>query len=183
MGYCQYTGIVNLPLEVSAPGHRCAALLDHMARRMRVRVEAALEPLGLRPRHLVALTVLRDHAGSTQQALSGTLQIDRTNLVGLLNELERDGLIERRRSTEDRRRHIVDLTQLGSERLSEAELALAAAEAEALSGLDDDQRETLYRLLQQASNGCVGMSAAGLGETDAGDCAAAAAEPVALPVQ
>lgn len=149
-------------------------MLDHMARRMRVRVEAALEPLGLRPRHLVALTVLRDHGGSTQQSLSGVLQIDRTNLVGLLNELESDGLVERRRSAEDRRRHIVELTPLGSRRLSEAELALAAAEAEALPGLDDDQRETLYRLLQQASNGYDGMCTSASSEAD-GICPTTAA--------
>jgi DNA-binding MarR family transcriptional regulator len=144
----------SLPV-VAQPVHRCAALLDHLARRMRVRVESALEPLGLRPRHLVALTVLRDHAGSTQQGLSGMLQIDRTNLVGLLNELEADGLIHRRRSVEDRRRHIVDLTPLGSERLAEAEFALAAAEDEVLAGLDLAQRESLHQLLAQASNGCV----------------------------
>ncbi len=119
---------------------------------MRVRVEAALGPLGLRPRHLVALTMLRDHPGSTQQSLSGALQIDRTNLVGLLNELESAGLIERRRSSEDRRRHTVHVTPLGSERLVEAESALAAAEDEVLVSLDDAQRESLYLLLQQASD-------------------------------
>jgi DNA-binding MarR family transcriptional regulator len=119
---------------------------------MRVRGESALSPLGLRPRHLVALTVLRDRGGSTQQALSTTLQIDRTNLVGLLNELEADRLIERRRSSEDRRRHMVELTKTGANLLAKAEFALAAAENEVLGGLDDEQRETLYRLLQQATS-------------------------------
>ncbi|MDX6599858.1 MAG: hypothetical protein QOE87_3745 [Gaiellales bacterium] len=118
---------------------------------MRVRSEAAIEPLGLRARHLIALTVLRDQRGSTQQALSTTLQIDRTNLVGLLNELELEGLVARRRSREDRRRHIVELTETGALRLTEAERALAAAEDEVLGALDGDQRETLYRLLQQAT--------------------------------
>jgi DNA-binding MarR family transcriptional regulator len=155
--------VSSLPV-ISQPVHRCAALLDHLARRMRMRAEIVLSPLGLRPRHLVALTMLRDHAGSTQQVLSGMLQIDRTNLVGLLNELESDGLIERRRSTEDRRRHLVHLTSLGSERLAEAEFALAAAEDQILTGLTEAQRESLYQLLQQASNG------------HAGDCARAAAE-------
>jgi len=143
--------IATLPV-VNQPTHRSAALLDHLARRMRLRAESALAPLGLRPRHLVALTVLRDHRGSTQQALATTLQIDRTNLVGLLNELEADKLIERRRSSEDRRRHIVVLTRTGANRLAKAELALAAAEDEVLGGLDDEQRETLYLLLQRATN-------------------------------
>jgi MarR family transcriptional regulator, lower aerobic nicotinate degradation pathway regulator len=137
---------------VNQPIHRTAALLDYLARRMRLRAESALAPLGLRSRHLVALTVLRGGGGSsTQQALSTTLQIDRTNLVGLLNELEADKLIERRRSSEDRRRHIVELTAAGADLLAKVELALAAVEDEVLGGLDDEQRETLYSLLQQAT--------------------------------
>jgi DNA-binding MarR family transcriptional regulator len=140
----------SLPLLNRAP-NRSAALIVHLARHMRVRSEAALAPLGLRARHLIALTVLRDQGGSSQQALSTTLQIDRTNLVGLLNELEDDGLIARRRSSEDRRRHIVELTDVGAHRLAQAESALVAAEDEVLGALDGEERETLYRLLQQAT--------------------------------
>jgi DNA-binding MarR family transcriptional regulator len=142
--------ISSLP-AIDQPPHRSAALLVHLARLMRVRSEAALEPLGLRARHLIALTVLREQRGSTQQALATTLQVDRTNLVGLLNELEADGLIARRRSSEDRRRHIVELTAAGAQQLAAAECALAAAEAEVLGALDLQQRETLYHLLQRAT--------------------------------
>lgn len=120
-----------------------------------MRAESSLSPLGLRPRHLVTLTVLRDHGGATQQALATTLQIDRTNLVGLLNELEATGLIVRRRTDEDRRRHVVELTEAGARKLVDAECALAAAEDELFSALDAEQRETLYRLLQQATAGHV----------------------------
>jgi hypothetical protein len=73
---------------VNQPTHRSGALLDYFARRMRVRTEAVLAPMGLRPRHLVALTVLRVRGDSTQQALATTLAMDGTNIVGLLNELE-----------------------------------------------------------------------------------------------
>jgi DNA-binding MarR family transcriptional regulator len=131
------------------------ALLDHLARRMRLRAEAVLTPLGLRPRHLVALTVLRDRGGSTQQALATTLEMDGTNIVGLLNELEAQKLIERRRSPEDRRRHLVELTDAGAKQLVTVEGALLAVEDQVLGALDETQRETLYRLLQQAANGAV----------------------------
>jgi DNA-binding MarR family transcriptional regulator len=144
--------------------HRSSALLDHLARLTRLRAESALAPLGLRPRHLVALTVLREHGSPTQQALAAALQTDRTNLIGLLNELESDGLILRRRSSEDRRRHFVELTDDGGKRLAEAETALAAAEDDVLGALDAEQRETLYQLLAQATSSHVV------------DCAAAAAE-------
>jgi DNA-binding MarR family transcriptional regulator len=138
---------------VTQPAHRSGALLDHLARRMRLRTEAVLAPLGLRPRHLVALTVLRVRGGSTQQALATTLAMDGTNIVGLLNELEADKLIERRRSPDDRRRHVVELTEAGAEQLAKAECALAEVEEEVLGALDASQRETLYDLLQLAATG------------------------------
>jgi DNA-binding MarR family transcriptional regulator len=146
--------------------HRSSALLSHLARLIRMASQAELEPLGLRPRHLVALTVLRENGGvAGQQELASELQVDRTNLVGLLNELEAEGLILRRRSAEDRRRHIVELTAEGGERLAAAETAIGAAEDEVLGALSDRQREQLFELLQRASAG------------RAPDCAAAAAEP------
>ncbi|MDX6228678.1 MAG: hypothetical protein QOI76_2068 [Frankiales bacterium] len=138
---------------VTQPTHRSGALLDFLARRMRLRTEAVLAPLGLRPRHLVALTVLRVRGGSTQQALATTLAMDGTNIVGLLNELEADKLIERRRSPEDRRRHVVELTEAGMEQLAKAERALAEVDEEVLGALDASQRETLYNLLQLAATG------------------------------
>ena len=146
--------------------HRSSALLDHLARLSRARNEAALAPLGMRPRHLVTLTLLRDHGGATQQALASTLQIDRTNLVGLLNELESAGLVLRRRTDADRRRHQVELTDAGLARLCEAEQALAAAENDVFSALDDEQREALYQLLQQATAGHIVSCAAALAQVE-----------------
>ena len=77
---------------------------------MRAEVEAELANFNLRPRHVIALTVLDVLGEPSQSALAESLRIDRTNLVGLLNELEAAHLIERRRSGEDRRRDIVALT-------------------------------------------------------------------------
>jgi MarR family transcriptional regulator, lower aerobic nicotinate degradation pathway regulator len=145
--------------------HRSSALLSHLARLIRMRSEVELEPLGLRPRHLIALTMLRENGGvAGQQELAAALSVDRTNLVGLLNELEAEDLILRRRAAEDRRRHIVELTPAGSERLAAAEKAIGAAEDDVLGALDDRQREQLFELLQQATAG------------RAPDCAGAAAE-------
>jgi DNA-binding MarR family transcriptional regulator len=123
---------------------------------MRVASEAVLADVGLRPRHLIALTMLRDHGEVSQIGLADLLQVDRTNLVGLLNELEAERLIERRRSVEDRRRHEVVLTDTGRQRLADAEFALAAIEDSVLGALDSSQREALYALLRQATDGHLG---------------------------
>ena len=129
-----------------------SALLDHLARLTRTRAHVALEDQGLRPRQLVALTLLRDHGGISQQSLAAALQIDKTNLVGLLNELERDGLVARRRSAEDRRRHIVEITEAGTAKLGAAEAALGSIEDDVLGALSDSERETLYDLLRRATS-------------------------------
>jgi DNA-binding MarR family transcriptional regulator len=133
--------------------NRSAALIDHLARRNRAGSEAALAPLGLRPRHLLALTVLRDHGPTGQQAMAQTLRIDRTNLVGLLNELEEGGLLARTRDAADRRRHLVDLTDAGRARLGEADAVLQCVEDQVLGGLDAAERAQLYHLLRQATRG------------------------------
>ena len=81
------------------------------------------------------------------------LEMDATNVVGLLNELEAENLVERRRSPQDRRRHVVELTDVGVKQLAKAELALAAVENEVFGALDIDQRETFYNMLQQVIGG------------------------------
>jgi DNA-binding MarR family transcriptional regulator len=143
--------VVQHPLQLSAP------LLDHLARRMRTAMESKLETFGLRARHLLALTVLRELGESSQANLSEALRLDRTNLVGLLNELEGAGLVERRRSPEDRRRHAVTLTAAGKRRLERLDKVLAGVEEEVLSGLDFEQRVTFHALLQRAAANAPGM--------------------------
>jgi DNA-binding MarR family transcriptional regulator len=59
--------------------------------------------------------------------------------------------IERRRSPQDRRRHLVQLTDAGGKQLTKAECVLSTVEDQVLGALDDSQREKLYTLLQQAA--------------------------------
>jgi DNA-binding MarR family transcriptional regulator len=125
--------------------------MHHLERVARRSSEIALEPTGLRPRHVLALTILRDHGAMTQGALGDALRLDPANLVGLLNELERLALLERRRDPDDRRRHIVELSPAGREALAGAERALASVQDDVLSGLNDEERCTLHELLLRAA--------------------------------
>ena len=77
------------------------------------RFTEALEPFGIRPRHVAALIELRDRGELTQQSLCGQLHLDPTNLVAILNELEQRGYARRRRDPEDRRRHLVEISKKG----------------------------------------------------------------------
>lgn len=130
-----------------------APLLVHLARRMQTEAETQLVAFGLRARHVIALTLLRDLGDQNQSDLSATLGVDATNVVALLNELEADGLIERRRSAVDRRRHTVSLTPAGAKRLSEIEDLLSGVEKRVLSSLTSAEQSEFYRLLQRATAG------------------------------
>jgi DNA-binding MarR family transcriptional regulator len=142
--------VTELPI-VSPNRQLVGPLLEHLARRLRAASESEIDQFGLRARHVIALTLLRDFGERQQSDLAVLLRIDPTNLVGLLNELEEAGLIERRRSTQDRRRHTVALTAAGAKRLAEIEEVLLEVERRMLGALDDEQHASLHQLLQRAA--------------------------------
>src|SRR6201987_5931454 len=88
------------------------ALLSHLARVGQREAETVL-PSGLRTAHLMLLTLLRDHGAATQTGLAEALRLDPSNLVGLLNDLERRGMVIRQHHPDDRRRHIVSIADDG----------------------------------------------------------------------
>src|SRR6476619_1096739 len=118
--------------------HISAPLLVHLARRMQIEAEVELVAFGLRARHVIALTLLRDLGEQNQSDLPATFGMDPTNVVALLNELEADGLVERRRSPQDRRRHTVSLTDAGKARLKEVEDLLGGVEQRVLAPLSPE---------------------------------------------
>jgi DNA-binding MarR family transcriptional regulator len=108
------------------------------------------ERLGLDLRLLMALSYLADHDDSPQQELVDALCMDAKNVVLLLNELEDRGMLIRRRDSEDRRRHRVNITDAGREALLHAGHAMQEVEDQVLQALDSDERATLWRLLARA---------------------------------
>jgi DNA-binding MarR family transcriptional regulator len=130
--------------------------------------ESTEELLGISLKQLAALAYLRDHRGTSQQAVSEALCVDANNCVLLLNELESAGLAERHRDPDDRRRHLVTITPAGHEALDRAEEAQQSVEDDVLAALDRSKRETLRQLLHEALEGTVRSSATGL--PAAGQC-------------
>ena len=147
--------VEELPLVLQHPRGHSGPLLELIARRIRTEAESEIESFNLRPRHVVALTLLQLVGEQSQSDLGEALRVDRTNLVGLLNDLEAANLIERRRSPQDRRRHTVSLTPEGTRRLAEVEHALTEAEQRVLAVLDSEQQATLHALLAQVSANAV----------------------------
>lgn len=128
-----------------------APLLDLVLRRLRGAADIEVAKVGLRTRHIIALTLLRDFGEQNQSDLADSLGIDPTNVVALLNELESADLVQRRRSPADRRRHTVLLTDAGAQRLGEAEAVLVTLEHRMFAGLTQTELADLHGLLQRAA--------------------------------
>ena len=74
-----------------------------------------IESYELTPPQFALLAFLWQQDGLTQVELSEKGQIDRTTLGGLIDRLEKTGLVERRPHPRDRRAHMVHLTERGRE--------------------------------------------------------------------
>lgn len=110
--------------------HRGVFLLAALGAHAKVRFTELLAPLGLQPPHFGVLRRLHDTEGCSQQAIADAMHLRRSVMVGLIDELESMGLVERRRHPADRRANALYLTGQGNEVLLRAD-GLAA-------GLDDE---------------------------------------------
>jgi DNA-binding MarR family transcriptional regulator len=128
-----------------------STLLSRLAKKMAR--SAQEEELGIRPRQFWVLSFLSEHDGVPQHELGDAFMLDANNAVLLLNELEAAGYIERRRNPQDRRRHLVFLTDAGHEALKSSRDAYAAKEDAVLGRLSSRERDTLRALLTKALEG------------------------------
>lgn len=82
-----------------------------------------LTPFGLRPSDFSALRVIAANPGLKQQDIGRELGIKRPNLVGMVEELRKNKLIERKTVPGDRRSYALTLTKTGEDLLDRAEEA------------------------------------------------------------
>ncbi|MFD7607978.1 MarR family winged helix-turn-helix transcriptional regulator [Streptomyces mirabilis] len=132
-----------MPLE-----SRLGYLLKHAQQRLARASAAALAPLGIDGHELAVLAVLAAEYPLSQVEVAGRLGVDRTTMVALVDGLEDQGLVERRRSPADRRKNIVELTPEGRDCLDRAERARLAMEQRFLDPLDEETAAALVRALR-----------------------------------
>lgn len=120
-------------------------------------VNAALAPFDLRMGTFSTLVMIVDNPGLRQSQLADVLAIEPPNLVLVIDELERRGLITRERAVDDRRAYAL-LVTLAGRRLHDAALAAVKAhEARMTAGLTDAERAQLIRALRRIEdNGGMG---------------------------
>jgi DNA-binding MarR family transcriptional regulator len=109
----------------------------------RDRANAAFRDLPIEIRHYGVLVALDETGPTSQQALTEAMQISATMVTQIVDDLERLGLLERRRNPDDRRSYTVTMTAAGKRVLADARKAAATITFRG----DDELRVLLRKLL------------------------------------
>lgn len=117
-----------------------------LARRWRRTIEAQLAAAGLTDATWVPLVHLKETGGGiTQKDLAALVGVDGSSLVRVLDILEREGLIERRRDANDGRARLIHLTPQGIIRVDAIRRELGRAEEAILTDLSDAEIDMMLR--------------------------------------
>ena len=109
---------------------------------------AALAPFGISGREAAVLRAIDSQRPLSQGEIARTMNVDRTTMVALIDDLQDKGLVERRQDPDDRRKNVVELTDPGRDILRRAAAAGAQAERAFLSPLSAGEAEQFRKTLR-----------------------------------
>jgi len=96
----------------------------------------------------IVLTALRDEPMRTQAALARSIGADKTRIIGVLDDLQERGLIEREPDPADRRVRLLRLTAAGRRLQGKVRSAIRKQEESLLGELSAADRSTFLRVLR-----------------------------------
>ena len=147
-------------------------LLGRVARQAERVTQERLFEAGMRRGFYGVLATLEEFGPGAQAEIGRRLGIDPSDMVAILNDLEREGYVSRERDPDDRRRNSVTLTGAGEQALLRFDGAIADAQDAMLSPLPAADRARLIGLLEQlgapAGRTAPGASPAGSGPAGTG---------------
>jgi DNA-binding MarR family transcriptional regulator len=139
----------------SWPGY----LLSFIAERATERFERALAPQGVKARHATVLALIDAEGAMSQRELGRRLGIDKSPMVGVIDDLERLGYASRQRSADDRRVQAIHLTAAGRRVLARAIEFAEVENARTFGVLDEDEREQMHALLRRVAEASAATAA------------------------
>ncbi|MFC3077416.1 MarR family winged helix-turn-helix transcriptional regulator [Phenylobacterium terrae] len=141
---------VDLGVLNDVIGFRIRRIQNHLSRQFLERITDTQ----LRPGGFSALALIAANPGLDQTTLARAIGFDKATVVALLDGLESLGWAERRRQTEDRRRHALFITAEGETALARLSRIAQENEAAAHATLTEAEQAELYRLLDKIYAAC-----------------------------
>jgi DNA-binding MarR family transcriptional regulator len=125
-----------------------AAMFVPLARALVAREEPVLLAHDISMWGYVVLTALVEQPVRTQAALAQAINADKSRIIGVLDDLQQRGLIQRQPDTADRRVHLLWLTGEGNRLRRSVQAAIRASEEDVLATLPAADREAFLRSLK-----------------------------------
>jgi DNA-binding MarR family transcriptional regulator len=142
-----------MDLRTQGRPRRTAFLLSQLGALASSRFADRTRRIGLTPGDAGVLRLLGRTPGLSQRALADRLGAVPSRVVSLIDSLQKRGLVQRVRSTADRRNYELHLTAQGQEVVRELRQIAEQHEAELLSPLTEEQAVQLENLLTQLASG------------------------------
>ena len=139
------------PAGIASLDERIPFLLSQLGSYVAAEFDRTLITTGVDPRTYAVLMALATEDGQSQRQLSARLGIHRNAMVAVIDNLERQGLAERRSHPEDRRAFAVTLTINARKLLPDLDARGRALEDDITSPLSPEERTTLRQLLQRVA--------------------------------
>ena len=133
----------------STAAHEAWALFWRIFTSDKPRRMATLNSLGLAPMQSMALMHLQPGEALPMSALANALMCDNSNVTGIVDRLEAQGLVERRAGEHDRRVKTIVVTRKGIELRGEVERRMGVPPPP-LANLSDEDAVALRDILQRA---------------------------------
>ena len=111
---------------------------------------AVSAPHGLPTGSLTVLALIAANPGSSQTALANRAGLNKSALVGIVDDLEQRGLIERDRASADRRRYQVSVTPEGEQAMRELFALVDRQERDIRDAFGGRDMTALLELLDRA---------------------------------
>jgi DNA-binding MarR family transcriptional regulator len=108
---------------------------------------------GLHLHHYAVLACIAEFAPLSQQQVCERLDMDRADMVTIVDHLQAQELVSRTRDAADRRRYILAVTPRGRDELAEADEIVAEVTGEFFAALTADEVATLTSLARRALAG------------------------------
>lgn len=136
---------------MASPGHGgppgVAFLLSQLGAHASQQFARRIGEIGLTPQQAGLLRAIAAAPGRSQQAIAAELGTPATRLVAMIDDLEKRGVLERRRNPDDRRLHAIHLTPDGAKLLDRLRRTARAHSADLTESLDETETQQLQALL------------------------------------
>lgn len=141
--------MTDRPLVGDKVPSNLAFLLSQVGIHAAKRFSERMEEVDLQPPLFRILNLVDAAEGRSQNAIGEAIEVPPSRMVGLVDELERRGFVERRPDPFDRRIRALFLTTEGREALARGRAVAKEHERELTQGMSAADRKQLVALLQQ----------------------------------